>query len=135
MPENKTKVTILEKLETLCEGLIYISEIDSEMTPFVGETINSESASQIIAALGKSRIQVEEIEFDKFFTGLSAEKEWLNAAERRQAKRWIELRKFLEENIVGLRVFRFGKTRLEIYVVGVGPEGRAIGVKAESVET
>lgn len=135
MPKKKYRSPLIEKLETLCEGLVYTSEIDSEITPFVTEKISSGSTSQILSALERPETEAEEIDFDKFFENLTTDHAWFDATERDQARQFGELKKFLQENVEAARVFRFGKTKVEIYVVGTDPGGHLMGVKTEAVET
>jgi hypothetical protein len=45
------------------------------------------------------------------------------------------LRQFLEQNLTDLKVFRIGRIRLDVYVVGLDSEGNLAGVKTVAVET
>ena len=135
MPKNNDLDRLIEEIETLCDGLIFVSESDSEVTPIVAEKVEIRSPKAYLSALGKANDRFRESEFEKFFEKLTVEHEWFGDVELKQARQFRKLKEYLLENLKEPRVFRFGVVKIDIYVVGVAPDGRLIGVKFRAVET
>jgi hypothetical protein len=74
-------------------------------------------------------------DFHEFFERLTRDRDWFGDAERARAKKFLELQKLLEENLVDLKVFRFGRIRIDIYIVGLDTDGNLSGVSTFAVET
>ena len=125
-----------EALTAACEGLIYISETDSPVAPFLGEKVDEVSAEVVRRHAGaESSSPVEELDLAAFFGKLTREREWYTNADRVRAKKFLELQELLEENLVNAKVFRFGRIRVDIFAVGIGPDHRIMGIKTYAVET
>jgi hypothetical protein len=41
----------------------------------------------------------------------------------------------MNDNLSGIRIFRFGRIRIDIFIVGRAKSGRLIGVRTFAVET
>ena len=124
------------RLEKSSEGMFYLSETDAEIAPFFGgpaEVVTLE------ALLKEQRIkntgQVEERSFDEFFSRLTKISDWFGATEKANANRFGELKRLLQKNLKDLKVFRIGKIRIDIYVVGIDKDGNLAGIKTMAVET
>jgi hypothetical protein len=125
-----------DALAAACEGLIYISETDAPIVPFRGKNAGPVTVEAVLKQTGKpSGTPAEERDFHEFFERLTRDRDWFGDAERARAKKFLELQKLLEENLVDLKVYRFGQIRLDIYVVGVDLGGSLIGVSTSAVET
>ena len=135
MPKKNDSDRLIEDIKTLCEGLIFVSESDSELTPIVAEKVSTRSSKAYLAALGKANVHFQETEFEKFFENLIVERDWLDEVERKQARQFRKLKEYFQKNLGEPRVFRFGVIKIDIYVVGIAPDGRLIGVKFKAVET
>ena len=135
MPKENDSNRLIEEIEMLCDGLIFVSESDSEVTPIVAEKVDTRSPKAYLAALGKANVRFEETEFAKFFENLTVEHDWFDDVELKQARQFRKLKEYLQKNLEEPRVFRFGVIKIDIYVVGVAPDGRLIGVKSKAVET
>jgi hypothetical protein len=124
------------RLEEACEGLIYVSETDALVEPFFSAEIEESTARELAPFVDPSkRGHVEELKFDRFFERLTRSREWQGAKEKKRAKKFSNLRELLEENLTDLKVFRFGKIRIDIFVVGVNRENKRAGVRTQVVET
>ena len=127
---------ILEKISHACVGLVYISETDAPITPFLIEPTTEEKIEKAISGLSlKKEEQIEEISFDNFFERLTAEKDWHGAKELEIVAKFRVLRRILEENLTELKVFKIGRVRKDIFVAGRDKDNRIVGVRTESVET
>ncbi len=125
-----------EGLETTCKGLIYISETDAAVTPFVGEPTDTMSANNILQQTGKPLDEpIEEIDLNEFFGRLTSMRDWYGEPEKARAKKFLELKTLLEVNLRQLKVFKTGTIQRDIYIVGIDSNGCLMGVKTNAVET
>lgn len=131
-----TSAELLSELEKACEKLIYISETDSPVEPFLDSQIGAVSSATVTSALQRNANEaVEEANFSVFFEKLTREREWHTPAQERMRQRFAALKDLLTENLDDPRVFRFGTIRIDIYAVGKDSEGNLAGVKTVAVET
>jgi hypothetical protein len=125
-----------DNLLKMCEGLTYMSETDAEFTLFNGTKIEILSTQTMSAQIkGSPNVAFEEQNFDEFFLRLTTPKDWFGEIEKQTAKRFGELQEFLKLNLKDLKIFRVGKVRIDIYIVGINAEGNLIGLKTLAVET
>lgn len=133
---NKKYNSLSDKIEQACEGLVYISETDAPLLPFAGGHTDIVTREIILQEIGGEQdIQVDEVDFGSFFRRLTAIKDWFGEPEKERAKKFLDLQKLLEEHLRERKVFRIGKIRLDIYVVGIDTKGNLMGVTTRAVET
>ena len=126
----------LDALARACEGLKFISEIDADIVPFVGTEVKRVAADEVRQMAGRGPDAViEERDVEEFFARLTAAKPWHGVEHREKIKRFLVLKRQLEESLVSLSVFRVGQVRLDIYIAGLDRDGRLAGVRTEAVET
>lgn len=122
-------------IEAACESLIYVSETDSPVEFFDGGAA-PDTQKAIAAKAGTGAVSLlSEVTLDTFFDRLTTVKDWFGDTEKERAKKFLELRKLLEEGLLDLKVFRVGRNRVDIYVAGMGANGRVIGIMTSAVET
>lgn len=127
---------ILDQIKSACAGLIYISETDAAINVFTNDGASSENAETVSSYLKTSPDEfVEEIKFDVFFDRLTADKDWHGPMEKARVKQFQTLKKTLADNLRDIRVFKAGRIRKKIFVVGFDKDGRLAGIKTEAVET
>jgi hypothetical protein len=125
-----------KEIEAAIDGLIFISETDSEFEYFSAGKISELTAENFRKILNVSKEEsTEERKFDDFFSRLTTYRDWFGAREKRNADRYAKLKKILEANLRELKVFRIGKIRIDIFIVGVNEAGEIAGVKTSAVET
>ena len=128
--------SLVAALWSVCEGLVYISETDSPVQPFVAGVTGEVTARTILQETGKdASTPTEERDFGQFFERLTTLKDWYGDTEKARAKKYLELQKLLEENLFDLKVIRIGNIRLDIYALGLDKDGRLTGVSTFAVET
>lgn len=123
-------------LEKACAGLTYLSETDAEVEPFFGgkvEILNTQSFLETIGESEKKPVEVTGAR--QFFERVSKIHDWHTVSQKKNAEKFTALRKLLESNLSGLRVFRVGRIRIDIYIVGIDRDGNLAGVKTHAVET
>ncbi|MGB2752470.1 MAG: nuclease A inhibitor family protein [Pyrinomonadaceae bacterium] len=133
---NNISTELSATLATACEGLIYVSETDADVTPFFGssaETVTGETILQQANLPGDSPIS--ELSLDAFFGRLTEIRDWYGDAEKLRAKKFSELQTLLGENLSDPKVFRVGRVQIDIFAVGIDREGRLVGVTTKAVET
>lgn len=132
---DKNLPTFYSQLEDACKGLIYISETDAQVTPFISKNIAVDREAAIKHLTTGSDGSISEVEFSQFFVRLTTVKDWYGERETMRAKKFLDLQKLIEENLSDRKVFRIGDVRITIYAVGFDSEGRLAGVTTNVVET
>ena len=133
---DKNKSELFHKIEQACEGLIYISETDAPVLPFFGQPTDTVTGEIILQQTGLSaETNLEERNFVEFFDRLTTIRDWYGEREKDRAKKFLELKTLLEENLTGLKVYRIGTIRLYIFAVGIDKDGNLTGITTKAVET
>lgn len=132
--------SVLNEIEAGADGLLYTSETDSPVEPFlwpqaqVGD--GPLTAARLLELTGQpADTRVERLDFARFFEPLGRIEEWYGAEERAAALRYAVLRELLQARLTGLAVFAVGDTRRHLYVVGRTPAGDLAGLHTVAVET
>ena len=125
-----------DKLKKLCRGLIYISETDAEIFPFIGEVCQEVSADTLLFQIESYTDPIiEENNFGDFFSNLIIKRDWFDRERLKMTENFAELKKLLEENLCDLKVFKLGEIEIDIFVVGLDHDKRLTGIKTKAVET
>jgi hypothetical protein len=133
MPDSE----IVALLREATRGLLYPSETDApfEVVAWAGET-GAPAPARLLALTGhKAGTPVEAVALEDFFGELTQEQDWHGEAEKADVRRYRQLREIIEKRLADAKVYRVGKTRVEIYILGRAPEGGWLGVKTAAVET
>src|SRR5688572_27901183 len=135
-PETLSSAELQFALEKACEKLIYISETDSPVEPFIDSKIDEMSPAAVATALErKPSEKMEQLEFRAFFEKLTRDRDWHNAVHRRMTKRYAELDTLLESNLQDAKVFRFGTIYIDLFVVRQDADGNLAGARTIAVDT
>ncbi len=127
---------ILSKISRASDGLVYISETEAPIKIFLCEQESNETIEKtLLRHTQTTDVQIEAISFDSFFERLTTDKDRHNAKEKERVKKFCALRQTLMDNLSELKVFKIGRVRKEIFVVGRDKDDRLVGVRTESVET
>jgi hypothetical protein len=125
---------LIAKITALTDGLVYVSETDSDLQTFFAGPVTNDDIVPMITQLDP-RTPVEEISFEDFFGRLSTERDWYGDEEKKRAERFARLNEQLMENLRGLKVLKVGHIQKTIYVAGVSRNNNLLGVKMNAVET
>lgn len=125
-----------ERIARAAAGLIFISETDAPIEPFRWEKAGEATVEAVrqMAEIG-SDAPAEEADADTFFSRLIVKKDWFGERETERAERFARLYAELKTVLRDIRVFRFGRVRVSIYIVGIDAEGHLAGVMTKAVET
>jgi hypothetical protein len=133
---QESENSVLKKLEDAAKDLLYISETDAPLEPFFWSAENEELTPEFIKQQAKlpDDAPVSTQVLDELFEPVAIEEEWMNDEEIAEARRFQNLQTTLEENLKDVKVFRFGETDLDVFIIGKTDDGLA-GVRTKVVET
>lgn len=133
---QESENSILEKLEDAAKDLLYISETDAPLEPFFWPVGNEELTPEFIKQQAKLPYgaPASTQALNEFFEPVAIEEEWMNDEEVAEARRFQNLQTTLEENLKDVKVFRFGETDLDVFIIGK-TEGGFAGLQTKVVET
>ena len=127
---------LVEQLKKAVKGLNYVSEVDSEVDVFTGVKAAKVNKSVIFNQTKTStNTFIEEINFADFFCHLTKISDWFSLDEIEIAEKFSVLRDLLERNLEQLKIFKLGRTRIKIYIVGLHSDGILMGIQTNSLET
>ena len=134
--EQKESQELFDRISAACTGLIYISEIDSPVTPLAASGTDGKLPDVFLQYTGRPPDDsVEEASFNDLFDRLTAKKDWHGERENERTKKFLELRRLLEEHLTDLIVFRLGRIQIDIFAVGLDKNNVLMGVSTKAVET
>ncbi|GHA79936.1 nuclease A inhibitor family protein [Pontibacter akesuensis] len=130
--------SLLRELRQLSEGLWYVSETDAplEVVQYPAQGEKELTHAQLADWAGKpAGATVEKAELPYFFRNMTKESEGATEEERRDAQRFQELQRFLEQHLQHVQVYRVGQRSITAFILGEAPAGNLVGLKTELVET
>jgi hypothetical protein len=134
--KNNTGINLRSRLKAACEGLNYMSETDSDLTPVFGKKAAGSTTQEVLSAIGVAgKDKIETGDADNFFSRLASHKEWFTEEQKENADRFGALKNLLDGALDDLKVYRIGKIRIQIYVLGVDKNKKVAGVKMNAIET
>ena len=114
---------LLTTLQQVTEGLLYPSEYDAPLEPFVWEQADN-TPTEVRRLSGQpAQERCHTISADAFFSDLT------------DVEGFAGLYATLKTTLTDLKVYRCGEANITVYVVGRDEHGRLAGFKTESVET
>lgn len=121
-------------LRKAVRGLLFLSEKDA---PFEAAVLKGSPTKDNMAALLdlSPESDVEEVPFAKFFADLTKVQKWHAEDDKAVVKRYRDLLGILRGNLTHLQVFKVGKVRVKIAIVGKSATGEWIGLVTDSLET
>jgi hypothetical protein len=127
---------IAAKLIDATAGLLFISETDAPVDVFVwsGGAAFSREALRVHEHIDAAE-PVETEDIDHFFRNVTKPREWHEAAEKEQVRRFGVLRDLLKAELTDVTVYRFGTTAASVYVLGRAADGTVTGIRTKVVET
>lgn len=126
----------LAALRKAARGLLYMSEIDA---PFKAIALKDSVApteatiAELLHAPADS--PVEEVPFAKFFAELTKPEKWHAEDDKAVIKRYRDLVTALRDHLKELKVFKVGRVRVKIAILGKSATGQWIGLETNSLET
>lgn len=113
-------------LEKAVKGLLYISESEAELEPFLWEASELNKKRVLELAGAEKGTAVEEATLESFFRTVSKE----------DKPKFDKLAKVIQEQLSGVKIYKIGdEAEKQLYVVGKTSDGKWAGVKTSAVET
>ena len=143
-----TSANLMAQLNQAAAGLLFPSESDYPLVPFVwsrqevGAPASADPATPPLppeALLGfkgyPPNTPVQVTTPDAFFAPVVEGYDPNDPEQQQAAGRHARLVQVLQENLANLTVYRVGKRRIDVFVVGTTAEGDFAGVSTTVVET
>jgi hypothetical protein len=128
---------VADDLRRATDGLMYQSESDEPFEvvqwPDEGAPLDPERLLELTAHDSETPMDV--LSLTEFFEDLMTEEDWQSDAERAIARKYQALEHIFRTELRGSKAFWLGEIEVDIYVIGVTPEGDWVGVKTKAVET
>ena len=123
--------TLRRELDRKCNGLVYISEIDSPVEAFEFSELSSENLKKLHKSL-KKQGDMALVELKQRITRIDPS---YSDFRNQNSVRFLELFSVLEENLSYLTLYREGRVEVGIYIYGLDRDGALMGVKTKALET
>jgi hypothetical protein len=124
-----------EQITALCKGLVYVSEIDSQVKSIFAETEKNNQKLKKLHNELKRLLSDNDRKLEIFREKLTRSREWHSSRHTKNAEGFGKLFSLLSEELTGLSLVRFGKIEIEIYVVGFDIDGNLQGFVTRAFET
>jgi hypothetical protein len=121
------KNPVLDALKKASKGLLFMSETDATLEPFLWAGGGDVTKENVLKHAGvEDETPAEETTLDSFF----------RVVPREDRPKFEKLLKVLREQLAGAKVYKLGEEpEKPVYVVGKTPDGKLAGVKTTVVET
>lgn len=131
---DRQEVSLIEQLQSAITGLIWQSETDAPFQVCSWSNPTGQILSPVLL-LAKTNhdpdTPVKVVTLEEFCApGLHLAGDSSNQPEKLQS-----LMTTITNNLSTIQVYRVGDIEIEIYIIGVDPEGNWVGVSTQSVET
>ena len=122
----KKQHPVISALTKACAGLVFISESDAELEPFLWNDVKDlDEAKLVELAEADEGSPVETTTLDKFFRTVSKE----------DKPQFDTLAAVLREQLSDIKVYKVGEAEKQVFIVGKTNDGVWAGVKTVVVET
>jgi hypothetical protein len=120
----------LTALQKASAGLLYPSDSDEPFEAFSWGKASGSLAPAVVQKLAGAgpKEAMKQVALGDFFKNLTSD-------DCDNAEKYKALLKVVNEQLSGVKVFRFGDVEVEIYVVGKTKDGEWAGLKTKAVET
>jgi hypothetical protein len=115
--------TLLSTVYKATQGLLYPSEYDAPLEPFVWEPADNTLAEVRRRAGQPARSRCQTLSADDFFADLA------------EVEGFATLYETLKATLTDLKVYRCGEAHSTVYMMGRGAHGRLAGFKTHAEET
>lgn len=124
-------------LENASQGLLYQSESDEPFETFIWKKAEGElnAAAVLKRAKKPAKAPVQVLTLADFFKDLTTPQDWHGDEEKAIVAQYRSLQDAVQKNLTDAKVFKVGKKKVSIFVVGKTDEGDWAGLKTMSVET
>lgn len=135
---NLTNWEIVLKLYQSSQDLLWTSESDYPFVAFfweVDDEIELDIPTFLQLTQNTPDTPVRTLEFESFFRNSTTPKDWHEAEEEEDVKRYQNLVATLQECLTDLRVYKVGEITIDVYILGRTYAGDLAGLSTVSIET
>jgi Nuclease A inhibitor-like protein len=124
-------------LTTASRGLLYPSESDEPFTTFTWKEAEGELTKEKLLKRAHKPVssRVQEVPLQDFFRDLTTAQDWHGEAEKATVEKYRNLLEVIRQNLSGVKVFKVGATKVEVFIVGKTDEAGWAGLTTTAVET
>lgn len=131
---------LLGTLKQQTKGLIYTSEADFAVKPFVwdkaqvgGDTLTPDNVKTLLKLASNAPVQT--MTPDEFFAPAVTLEDWYGDEEKQTAQQFQTLQNTLKTSLTDIAVYKIGDAKKTVVVVGKTTDGNFAGVTTKVVET
>ena len=131
---------LLETLKKQSKGLLYLSEADFAVKPFLWtkaemgpEPLTPEKIKTLLKL--KADAPLETVTFENFFAPAVTLEDWFGDEEKQSAAQFQTLVETLKTHLTELTVYKMGEAKKTVVVIGKTSDGDYAGVTTKVVET
>ncbi|NCC36180.1 MAG: hypothetical protein EOM24_29835 [Chloroflexia bacterium] len=124
----------LAALAQAAEGLLYPSEIDAPLVPFVPSAHSGLSPDQVCLALADGA-PIRLLNADDFLAAPARVEPWMSPEQRALAARFATLREVFRQRLANPVACRIGGFQADVFLLGISSTGQLIGLHTVVVET
>jgi hypothetical protein len=125
-------------LSAAAQNLLFPSEIDAPFEINIWDKtqgLGISSASVMELTGNKLAEYIKETNLETLFSTPTKEQDWHSPEDKEKVKRFIGLQKIINENLKEVKVFKFGKINILVYIVGRTPQGNIMCVSTKQLQT
>jgi hypothetical protein len=129
--------TLLDEIADASEGLLFPSETDAPVRPFLWRKSTPFSSAALRAAQGyDDDTTITELEAEQFFGPATRSYDWHSEAEQERVQQFRALLKLLKARLRDLKAYKVGASgTIDVFVVGQADDGSFVGISTQVVET
>ena len=127
---------LIRQLQQAVDGLLFPSETDAPIRPFVWRDHAPFSPQALLVHRGyQSTTPIQETSIDRFFRAVTTPRDWHGPEEQERVQRFTALRDLLRMKLNDVTVYKIGTGAIDVYVIGRDPTGNYLGITTHAVET
>ena len=128
-----TPKEITDRLSTISEGLLFPSESEYPLEPFVWKSATLTPETMLTRSQKTAKTPIESVTLEDFFAPVVTDEDWFEDEDRAIAQRYRDMQGLIA-TLENAQVFKVGKIEIDVYIVGaIGPD--LIGLKTTVIET
>lgn len=125
-PENEAW---LIQAQVLTQDLLFPSESDEVIIPFVWEELPENSWNEKLLQLADNQVIIN------FFTKVVTIKDWFGEAEIQEAQKFKALVDFMQNSLQNLQMIQEGEIEVKVFILGQLASGDWAGIQTMLVQT
>jgi|SRR6476646_6588251 len=127
---------IVPLLQQSVEGLLCMSESEAPFEAFLWDVQPPITPEMVLQQTQHpSDAPFETVSLEQFFEVATEEQDWYGPEEQEQAKKYQHLVEVIKNNLSDVQVYKIGKTKIDVYILGMIASGQIAGISTQVVET